>query len=274
MLGAQMMATFSKFNKKKNLKIFGSSRKKSKNRVFFDFFKEHTYKNIKAINPDYIINCIGLVAPKIKINSTQSKLDSLKINSILPIYLSSNFKNSKIIHISSDGVFNGSKGNYLETDKISTDNVYGITKYMGEITQKNVMNIRCSIVGFEKKTNHSLLNWFLKNDSKKIKGYKDQFWNGITTLALSRICLGIIKYKLFKNGIFHIFSKKRVAKYELLCIFNMYLNRNVAKIKPVKSSNPMNMTLSSIHKKYIFKLWKSAGYKFHPTINFLIKELI
>ena len=269
-----MVATFSKINKAENFKIFSSSRKKSKNKIFFDFFKKYTYENIKAINPDYIINCIGLVAPKIKINSTKSRLESLKINSILPMFLSNNFRKSKIIHISSDGVFNGSKGNYLETDKISSDNVYGMTKYLGEISEKNVMNIRCSIVGFEKKTNHSILNWFLKNDTRIFKGYKDQFWNGITTLALSKICLGIIRHELFKNGIFHIFSKKKVSKYELLCMFNLYLNRSIAKINPVKSSNPMNMTLSSIHKKYIFKLWKSAGYKLPPTINFLIKELI
>ena len=267
-----MIATFSKINKKKTFKIFTSSRKKSKNKIFFDVFKEHSYSNIKAINPDYIINCIGLIGPKI--NSTLSKIESLKINSILPIYLSSTFKNSKIIHISSDGVFNGTKGNYLETDKKSSDDIYGLSKYMGEIKKENVMNIRCSIVGFENKTNHSILNWFLKNKSKKINGYIDQFWNGITTYALSKICVGIIKNKLFKNGLFHIFSKKKVSKYELLCIFNIYLNNSFTKIKPVKSSNPVNMTLSSIHKKYIFKLWRSAGYKLHPSIDFLVKELI
>ena len=274
MLGAQMVATFSKINKKSNFKIFTSSRKKSKNKIFFDVLKKETYKNINVIKPNYIINCIGLIKPKISINSSQSNVECLKINSILPIYLSNNFKNSKIIHFSSDGVFNGSKGKYLENDKPSSTDIYGVSKSMGEIVKKNVMNIRCSIIGFEKKTNYSILNWFLNITSKKIKGYKDQFWNGITTLALSKICVGIIKTKLFRNGLFHIFSRNKVSKYELLCIFNKYLNNNSAKIKSVSSGNLINMTLASVHNKYILKIWKSSGYKSHPTIDYLIKELI
>ena len=274
MLGTQMVATFSKIDKKSNFKIFTSSRKKSKNKIFFDVLKKETYKNINVIKPNYIINCIGLIKPKISINSSQSNVECLKINSILPIYLSNNFKNSKIIHFSSDGVFNGSKGRYLENDKPSSTDIYGVSKSMGEIVKKNVMNIRCSIIGFEKKTNYSILNWFLNVNSKKIKGYKDQFWNGVTTLALSKLCVGIINAKLFRNGLFHIFSKNKVSKYELLCIFNKYLNNNSKKIKSVSSGNPVNMTLASVHKKYILKIWKSSGYKSHPTIDYLIKELI
>ena len=190
------------------------------------------------------------------------------------MYLANNFKNSKIIHFSSDGVFNGSKGRYLENDKPYSTDIYGVSKSMGEVVKKNVMNIRCSIIGFEKKTNYSILNWFLNVNSKKIKCYKDQFWNGVTTLALSKLCVGIINAKLFRNGLFHIFSKNKVSKYELLCIFNKYLNNNSKKIKSVSSGNPINMTLASVHKKYILKIWKSSGYKSHPTIDYLIKELI
>jgi len=273
MLGAQMAATFSNVDNKK-FKLFHTSREKSKNKIFFDVFKEESYKNIKAIKPNYIINCIGLIKPKILINSSKANIECLKINSILPMYLSNNFKNSKIIHFSSDGVFNGVKGMYLENDKPSSNDIYGVSKMMGEVSNKNVMNIRCSIIGFEKKTNYSILNWFLKVNSKKVKGYNDQFWNGVTALALSKICVGIIDSKLFRNGLFHIFSKNKVSKYELLCIFNKFLNNKGKEIKSVSSGNPINMTLASIHNKYILKIWKSSGYKSHPTIDYLIKELI
>ena len=274
MLGAQMVTDFSKLKKKSNFKIFNSSRKRSKNKIFFDVFNKKSYKNIEAIKPHYIINCIGLIKPKISINSSKSNIQCFKVNSILPMYLSNNFKSSKIIHISSDGVFDGFKGNYLETDKTSCADIYGVSKNMGEIKKKNVMNIRCSIIGFEKKTSNSILNWFLKKNSKQINGYTDQFWNGITTHALSKICIGIINNKLFRNGLFHIFSKNKVTKYKLLCIFNEFLDNNYKKIKPVNSGNPINMTLATNHKRYIFKIWKSSGYKSHPTIKYLIKELI
>ena len=71
------------------------------------------------------------------------------------------------------------------------------------------MNIRCSIIGLERGTNYSILSWFIKNKSKELNGYNDQFWNGITTHALSKICIGIIEKNLFKNGLYHIFSKKK-----------------------------------------------------------------
>lgn len=274
MLGAQMAADFSKLNSKNTFKIFNSSRKKSKNKIFFDVFNKKSYKNIKVIEPHYIINCIGLIKPKISNKSSKSNTECFKINSILPMYLSDNFKNSKIIHISSDGVFNGVKGNYLETDKPSCVDIYGVSKSMGEILKKNVMNIRCSIIGFEKKTNNSILNWFLKNNSKKVNGYKDQYWNGITTHALSKICVGIVNAKLFRDGLFHIFSKNKVTKYKLLSILNELLNSKSKIVKPVNSGNPINMTLSTIHKRYNLKVWKSSGYKSHPTIKYLIKELI
>ncbi len=274
MLGAQMVKYFYKQNKKNNFKIFNSSRKRSKKKIFFDVFNDKTYKNIEATNPHYIINCIGLIKPKISINSTKSNIECFNINSMFPFYLSNNFKNSKIIHISSDGVFNGLKGNYLETDKPSSTDIYGISKIIGEIKNKNVMNIRCSIIGLEKKTNNSILSWFLKKNPRQISGYNDQIWNGITTHALSKICIGIIKAKLFRSGLFHIFSKNKVTKYKLLLILNEILNNNSKKVKLVNSGNPINTSLATIHNKYILRIWKSSGYKSIPTIKYLIKELI
>ena len=227
--------------------------------IFLGIKNENSISNIKKIT---------------NINEKKTIIDiGANIGSVsLP--LAKMFKNSKIIHISSDGVFNGSKGNYLETDKPSSMDIYGISKIIGEIKNKNVMNIRCSIIGFEKKTNNSILSWFLKKNSRQINGYNDQIWNGITTHALSKICIGIIKAKLFRKGTFHIFSKNKVTKYKLLCILNEILNNNSKKIKPIISGKPNNTSLATIHSEYILKIWKSSGYKSIPTIKYLIKELI
>ncbi len=273
MLGSQILKITSKL-KKKNLKFFYTSRKIAKDKIFFDVHKKKTYKNIEAIRPDYIINCIGLLKSRISKNTLENKKQLFRINSTFPMYLSKKFKNSKIIHISTDGIFDGFKGNYIEIDKPSANDIYGLSKIKGEISKKNVMNIRCSIIGLEKGTNYSILSWFLKNKSKQINGYNDQFWNGITTYALSKICIGVIEKDLFRNGSYHIFSKKKVSKYKLLCIFNKYLISKKKIIVSVKSGRPIDMTLSSINKKYILNIWKSAGYKSNPKIESLIKELI
>ena len=108
MLGAQMENDFSKLNINNKFQIYFSSRKRSKKKIFFDVLNKKSYKNIKDINPHYIINCIGLINQN-SINSFKSNTECLKINAMFPMYLSNNFKNSKIIHISSDGVFDGVK---------------------------------------------------------------------------------------------------------------------------------------------------------------------
>jgi dTDP-4-dehydrorhamnose reductase len=273
MLGSEMSTTFSNNSYKNKFIIYKSSRKKTKSKIFFDVFKNSSYKNLKVLKPDYIINCIGLIKPKVSSNPSLSRNKFFKINTMLPKYLANNFKKTKIINFSSDGVFDGNKGNYLETDKSSCTDLYGISKNLGEVKKKNVMNIRCSIIGFEKNSSHSLLNWFLKINDNQIYGYKDQYWNGITAHALSKICFNIIKLSRFQKGLFHIFSKKKISKYKLLCIFKKFSKKKI-RITPVNSRNPIDMTLSTIHQNYILNLWKSSGYKSIPVAELLVGDLI
>ena len=91
-------------------------------------------------------------------------------------------KKFRIIHLSTDCVFSGKKGNYEESDKCDADDLYGVSKFKGEIVSKFVLNIRTSIIGHELQSNNSLLNWFLIQ--KKINGFKKAFFSGLTTLEL------------------------------------------------------------------------------------------
>ena len=272
MLGEEMSRIFSKNSYNNKFIIYKSSRKKTKSKIFFDVFKNNSYKNLKVLKPDYIINCIGLIKSKASSNPSSLRNKFFKINTMLPKYLANNFKKTKIINFSSDGVFDGNKGSYIETDKSSCTDLYGISKNLGEVKKKNVMNIRCSIIGFEKNSSYSLLNWFLKINDNQIYGYKNQYWNGITAHALSKICLNIIKSNKFKKGLFHIFSKKKISKYKLLCIFKKFFNKKIL-IKPVNAENSVDMTLSTVHKNYILNLWKLSGYNSIPSIDLLISEL-
>ena len=189
--------------------------------------------------------------------------------------LANKFPKSKIIHISTNGVYDGLKGNYLENDKPNCNNFYGRSKLLGEIESNNVMNIRTSLIGFEKQNNEiiSLLNWFIKNKSKKLFGYTNHYWNGITNLSLSKLLLSIIKNDLFTPKILNISSKNIISKYDLLILFNKIFNNQKTKIIPKNSAIYSDLSLSTIYPSYINNLWKLSGYKPIPSSYLLINEL-
>ena len=265
------------FTKKKldnSLKFFFTFRKKIKNNVLFDVTKKETYKNIQKLKPNIIINCIGIIKPHINEKSPTSIINAFEINSIFPNVLIKMFSRSKIIHFNTDCVFTGKSGYYKENHIKDCDDIYGISKSLGEISSKRVMNLRCSIIGKEKNTKFSLLSWFLNNKNIKINGFTNHYWNGLTTLALVKIVNGIIINKSFKHGLFNIVPSDTVTKYSLLKMFNnKFFIGNKKKIVPVKNTMMVNRILSTNNENFNKKLWKNAGYLRVPTINQMIKEL-
>jgi dTDP-4-dehydrorhamnose reductase len=268
---------FDFFNKKKldnNLKFFFTFRKRIKNNILFDVTKKETYKNIQKLKPNIIINCIGIIKPHINEKSPASIINAFEINSIFPSVLIKMFPRSKIIHFNTDCVFTGKSGYYKENHIKDCDDIYGISKSLGEISSKRVMNLRCSIIGKEKNTKFSLLSWFLNNKNIKINGFTNHYWNGLTTLALVKIVNGIIINKSFKHGLFNIVPSDTVTKYELLRMFNnKFFIDNKKKIMPVKHAITVNRILLTNKENFNKKLWKNAGYLKVQSIKEMIEEL-
>ena len=272
MLGNTFYELF-KRNKFKEFKFTFTSRKKIKNFLKFDPTKLQTYKSIKKTNPDVIINCIGVIKPHINESSPSSIINAFEINSNLPRNLLKLFPKSKIIHFNTDCVFSGKLGGYTESHKKDCNDIYGISKSLGEVSSNRIMNLRCSIIGKEKTTKLSLLSWFLNNKSDDINGFTNHYWNGLTTTALARIVQGIIINKYFKQGLFNIIPKDAVTKYGLLKIFNKKFFSNKKNIIPNKNKLKLNRTLATRYVNFNKKLWKTAGYTNIPTIKDMIEEL-
>ena len=118
-------------------------------------------KNIIKFDPDIVINCIGFVKQKIKKNVPQNEI--VYINSIFPkkLYSITKLLNKKLIHFSTDCVFDGKKGNYSEQDKPNATDLYGVSKYRGELRGKKVITIRTSVIGHEVNSKNGILEWFL-----------------------------------------------------------------------------------------------------------------
>lgn len=192
---------------------------------------------------DIIINCAGIVKQIIDKFSLE---EILKVNTVFPHILQNiSRKNGiKCFHITTDCVFSGNKGNYIETDYFDADDLYGWSKIGGDVSE--IMTLRTSIIGREKGSKNSLLEWAISNKGKKINGFINHFWNGLTTLHLAEVIHRIIINDLYRIGIFHVHSPNTVTKYELLNYFNEIFDLKL-KIIPSEDKIYCNRSLSSIH---------------------------
>lgn len=181
------------------------------NREDFDILKMSDWEieeKIKAYSPDYIINCIGLINVYANENEELAK----KINSTFPHLLAYlGIKNNwEIIHISTDC--------YLDED------IYGRSKFFGEINDKYNITIRTSIIGPELKDGFGLFHWFMKQ-KEEVNGFVGAFWDGVTTLQLS-IFIGECIDKGNLSGIIDYRTKESSNKHELLRLISIIFNKN------------------------------------------------
>lgn len=172
---------------------------------------------IKEYKPDYCINCLGLIKQK---DYSINHLNSIHVNSLFP-HLLSEFctqNGAKLIHISTDCVYSGKKGNYSENDIPDPLDFYGRSKLLGEVSNNNAITIRTSIIGPEIKTTKGLFEWFRSSD-EIVYGYSNAWFSGFPTIELSRIIFEYIIKKNIKNDIYNL-SSKPINKFNLLTLIN------------------------------------------------------
>jgi len=189
-----------------------------------------------CLQTDFVVNCIGLlVQPCIQRPDRASV-----INSWFPHYVEYQLKDSRtrLIHLSTDCVFDGSTGNYTETDAHTEMNAYGRSKSLGEVDNNKDITFRMSIIGPELKNGTGLLDWVRKNPSNDLPGWDNAWWNGITTLQLAK-CINRYVQNPCISGIYHVVNNAvNINKYELLCLINQVydLGKTI-----VRTSGPKNV---------------------------------
>lgn len=166
---------------------------------------------------DYVINCIGIIKPFM----AQSIENAITINALFPWKLAAwcEENRSRLIHITTDCVYSGNKGKYIESDPHDALDAYGKSKSLGECITK-AMVLRTSIIGEEIHKNASLVAWAKSQRNQQIKGFTTHFWNGITTKKYAEVCERIITGDLYEKGLFHIHASDDVSKYQMMEFFN------------------------------------------------------
>jgi dTDP-4-dehydrorhamnose reductase len=183
---------------------------------------------IKNQEPKYIVNCIGSLV-EASINKPSL---AIQTNSLLPHFLNeiSEKYNFKLIHISTDCVFDGKKGKYKESDKKTETNYYGLTKNLGEINNSRNLTIRTSIIGPELKLKPTgLFDWIMSQKTKTINGYSNAIWSGLTTLELSKFIIWSLDKDI--NGIVHATNSIGISKYDLVKLTDQVFDLKINLLK-------------------------------------------
>lgn len=234
MLGSTV---FKSLAQDETLDVFGTLRRKSGMNYFPETSREKLIASVDvldndslievmaAVRPDVVINCIGLIK---QLSDAQDPLFALPINAMLPHRLAKlcSLVGARMVHISTDCVFSGRKGMYKEEDVSDAEDLYGKSKYIGELTAlSHVVTLRTSIIGHELNSNSSLVDWFLSQKGP-VKGYKKAVFSGLPTVELARVINDYVIPDPKLTGLYHV-SADPIDKHTLLLLIAKIYKKNI-----------------------------------------------
>lgn len=218
------------------LNVHGTARAANASQYFKIAIGEHLITGIDILDPatrsrlftefkpDAVINCVGLIKQR---DGAENPEHAVPINSELPHALAAlcQTHGARLIHISTDCVFAGTKGNYSESDIPDATDVYGQTKLQGEVDAPHAITLRTSIIGHELSGTRGLLNWFLAQQGT-VKGFTRAVFSGLPTMELARVVKDYVLPHPTLHGLYHV-AAQPIDKYSLLKLFAEAYNKDI-----------------------------------------------
>lgn len=170
---------------------------------------------ISKIKPDYVFNCIGLIK---QLSQSELPVAAIEINSLLPHKIAKicTKYNSRLVHFSTDCVFSGSTGSYIESSLPDATDLYGRSKLLGEVAYNKHLTLRTSIIGHELNSNVSLVDWFL-SQTNSVKGFSNAIFSGLPTCYIAEFLEKYVICNPNLSGMYHL-SAEPINKYSLLLL--------------------------------------------------------
>lgn len=167
------------------------------------------------VQPNIVVNCVGIIK---QISAGKSNLATLSINAATPHRLAQicRVANARLVHLSTDCVFSGAKGGYVEQDFPDADDLYGRTKLLGEVDYPNAITLRTSIIGHELDSSNSLVDWFLTQEGS-VNGYQKAIFSGLPAVEIARVIRDFVLPLPNLRGLYHL-SAEPINKYDLLML--------------------------------------------------------
>jgi dTDP-4-dehydrorhamnose reductase len=179
--------------------------------------------------PEAVVNAAGIIKQR---EESRAAVPTLEVNALFPHRLRElcQWAGARLAHISTDCVFSGNGGNYRESDPCDVHDLYGLSKYLGEVREAPAVTLRTSIIGLELAGKKSLIEWFLAQQGD-IRGFTRAIYTGVTTLELARVIERVLLDHRHLTGLWHVASKP-ISKYELLSKLAAMLGRSDVRITP------------------------------------------
>jgi len=207
--------------------IFGTTRSEGAKRLFrpadvtylisgVDVEQQDSLLEVFArIKPNVVINCVGLIK---QLSGAFDPLQTIPINALLPHRLARmcELTNSRLIHMSTDCIFSGDKGKYIESDPPDAQDLYGRSKLLGEVNYSHTITLRTSIIGHELQSSNGLVGWFLSQEGA-VKGYKSAIFSGLPTVEIARVIRDHVIPHPYLHGVYHV-SAEPISKFNLLTL--------------------------------------------------------
>ena len=222
MLGNAMLRVLAKST---NLQVHGTVRSSELRRLFDAELNRHIISGIDVENqdtlvrlfaeakPQVVVNCVGLIK---QLADADDPLLALPLNAMLPHRLANlcDLVGARLVHVGTDCVFSGGKGNYRESDSCDAGDLYGQSKYLGEVAYPHAITLRTSLIGHELASAHALVNWFLAQEGQ-VKGYQRAIFSGLPTVEFAHLVRDMVLPRPDLSGVYHVASAP-ISKHDLL----------------------------------------------------------
>lgn len=184
------------------------------------------YSLLETVNPDIVINAVGIVK---QLASSKAAIPSVTVNSLFPHVLADACERvgARMVHVSTDCVFSGSRGGYSETDVPDAFDLYGRSKLLGEVVDReNTVTLRTSIIGWQLGEPTGLVGWFASHRDEALRGFRKAVFSGLTTAALTQVIRDVVIPDGSLHGLYHV-SSEPIDKHTLLVTLAEHLGWDV-----------------------------------------------
>jgi dTDP-4-dehydrorhamnose reductase len=186
------------------------------NRLISGIDIEHTDSLVRTftlVRPNVVINCVGLIK---QLAGAFDEIQAITLNALLPHKLAKvcELTGSRLVHMSTDCIFSGDKGDYRESDPSDAKDLYGRSKFLGEVTYPHTITLRTSIIGHELQSAHGLIGWFL-SQQHECRGFTRAIFSGLPTVVLAQVIRDVVIPRVDLTGIYHV-AAHPISKYSLL----------------------------------------------------------